>query len=158
MARIEFQQRPGYLAYEHPPECFGAEIVIRIDGQPLWDLVAAAQPGEHGEYIGLAVSELPSGYFLAQTDGFCWATFADDQPGRTLLLRCTCGELGCWPLSAIIDVEPDRIIWRDFRHGHRERWRYKKLGDGGRFIFDRQQYEEALVSAGLASPQHLNRT
>ena len=66
-----------------------------------------------------------------------------------MLLGCECGELGCWPLMARIDVREGEIVWSDFEQPHRaDSWSYQALGPIG---FERNQYEDALARAERTS-------
>lgn len=56
-----------------------------------------------------------------------------------------CGEAGCWPLMARIEVSADVVCWADFEQPfRRETWDYGDL----RLCFDRGQYETALARLG----------
>lgn len=65
-----------------------------------------------------------------------------------LLMQCECGEVGCWPLLAKLEVTDTTVTWSDFQQPHRGPqspagwWRYDNLGP---FSFDRVQYEAALA-------------
>ncbi|MGN6672945.1 MAG: hypothetical protein ACTHMJ_23535 [Thermomicrobiales bacterium] len=70
--------------------------------------------------------------------------------GKTQLLQCTCGTVGCWPLYARVTVSDKQVVWDEFeqpfrgptsRAGH---WRYDNLPP---FAFERHAYEAALVRA-----------
>jgi len=101
---------------------------------------AAAAEGQTalaGSYAGLHDSDdllWPSRHFLGQPH-LEW--FGD---GDTVLLGCTCGEWGCWPLTARVEVDDAVIRWSGFRNGYRD-WDLSALGP---FVFDRAQYEAAL--------------
>ena len=62
-----------------------------------------------------------------------------------MLLGCTCGDMGCWPFTAVVTVEPDAVVWSGYRNGHRN-WDYSQLGD---LVFDREQYEQAVRATAL---------
>ena len=109
--------------------------------QPYAD--AEGNPELTGGYLGLVqVGWLrwPAKHYLGEPKD----TWFDD--GDTTLLDCVCGESGCWPLTADIDVGDDLVIWHHSRNGHRE-WDLSALGP---FTFDRGQYEDALRAT--ASP------
>lgn len=57
-----------------------------------------------------------------------------------MLLGCQCGEWGCWPLTARIEVTDEVVRWSGFRTGHRD-WDLAALGP---FEFDRARYERAI--------------
>jgi hypothetical protein len=122
------------------------EIGILINGQRLEVLAqevelapatAEGNPTLAGDYSPLALSNIRSDlrHFL----GAPVARWFED--GDTVLMGCPCGEWGCWPLTARVDVEPSAVHWHGFRNGHRE-W---DLSDLGPFDFDRGQYELALA-------------
>src|SRR5690606_20665680 len=64
--------------------------------------------------------------------------------GSAWLLGCTCGEVGCWPLSARVSAGEDRVEWAGFSQPHRPDWVYEDLGV---FAFERHQYERAVSTA-----------
>jgi hypothetical protein len=75
-----------------------------------------------------------------------------DDFGRVVLLDCTCGCIGCWPLFARITVSDGRVVWSDFEQRHRgpesclpldERWSY---GHVRPIAFDLEQYTTAWKS------------
>ncbi|HEY1095136.1 MAG TPA: hypothetical protein VGE61_10565 [Glycomyces sp.] len=61
--------------------------------------------------------------------------------GDTVLLGCDCGDWGCWPLLAQVDVTDTTVTWRHFSNEHRPAWDLSGLGP---FTFDRAQYEASL--------------
>lgn len=132
----------------------GSELLeIRVDGRPLVELVREAEaecasqeghPDLAGKYAGLPWETLATNLLLGEVSGI-WGVLEANQPqGRVPLLICDCGEPGCWPLMASVDVTLDRVTWRDFRQPHRPHWVYKKLGP---FSFDLSQYRAALEKA-----------
>ncbi len=62
-------------------------------------------------------------------------------PGRLWLLGCECGEVGCWPLEARVDVAGDLVVWTDFRQPHRPDRGYAGFGP---FVFARDPYDAAV--------------
>ena len=133
----------------------GRQIDIFINGDNLIDLVrevelpfaeAEGSPSIAGGYAGLpSASHLPpSRHFMGQS--------SNSTRNRSVhLLTCRdCGEHGCWPLVADILVEDDTIIWKNFQQPHRSKperlWLYD---DFGPFVFDRSQYEAALMAISL---------
>jgi hypothetical protein len=126
---------------------------IWINGRDLIDWVREVEapfasrdghPDQAGQYVGLPAAEifLPSRHLLGEP---CrrhgWGS------GKIPVLGCECGESGCWPLLVCITVGQGTVTWSEFeqphrREGSRSHWRYDQLGP---FVFDRQQYETALV-------------
>lgn len=135
--RIEFRVQPEDLD-SGPVDVLN----LYVDGSRLPDLIrpyeqpfadAEGKPMLAGQYVGLIRRGLTGRHFL---DKPVQTWFGD---GDTILLGCTCGEAGCWPLTAHVEVGP-RVVWRNFRTGHRK-W---DLAAFGPFEFDRSQYEAAL--------------
>jgi hypothetical protein len=149
MDKIVFKVRPS----EH---WFGDEIEIEIDGESLVAKLRAFEmplaraeghPNIAGGYSGLPAAShlLPSRHFLGEQ------RHPETRQGRLELLLCRdCGEIGCWPMLARIEVAEDRVTWTDFQQPHRAgrgksaAWDYSSFGP---FVFDRAHYEEALRSA-----------
>lgn len=68
------------------------------------------------------------------------------QPGKArLVLGCSCGIAACGPLVADITADRDTIIWTRFRRPHRNGHEYVDIGP---CVFDRAQYEKALLELG----------
>jgi hypothetical protein len=127
-------------------------IWIEVNGRPLAELVGEVErpfaeregsPDIAGNYAGLASRLLDS-----VDDHYHGAPGSDLVCGprdHTVLLGCECGEPGCWPLMARIEVGPETVSYSDFTQPHRdERWSYDAMPV---LTFEREQYEEAL--AGL---------
>jgi hypothetical protein len=75
---------------------------------------------------------------------------------KTVLLGCTCGEPGCWPLMARVEVSPLEVRWDEFEQPHRRgRWSHATLGP---FVFDRRPYEATLTQAETSTPPEPWRT
>jgi hypothetical protein len=131
--RLDLRVQPGQEV--------DAEVVrVFIDGSDLVDLVrpielpfAAAEghPEIAGGYDGL----LPRDWLeLPEQDG---------GDGRAALLACAgCGEPGCWPLRARVEVRSGSVTWSDFQQPHRPAWSYASLGP---FVFDRAQYDDEVA-------------
>jgi hypothetical protein len=64
----------------------------------------------------------------------------DDDIGKTRLLACSCGDLGCGSLAARIRVEKDCVIWDQFEHPWKN-WDYSGFGP---FIFALDEYQKAI--------------
>lgn len=128
-------------------------VEILVDGELLTDLVrdteseSAAKEGRPdlaGKYGGLPWENVATNLLLGEADGI-WGVLEHEQgPHRVPLLLCDCGEPGCWPLLASIEVTADHVTWRDFRQPHRPNWDYSRLGP---FSFDKTQYLAALEDA-----------
>lgn len=151
---------------------YGAEeepdVQILIDGRDFIDIVhdwelnvarAAGEPTLAGAYSGIPkrfARELPSAWLGMQEPNnllSCWGDgFA--------LLACTCGELGCWPLLARVEVTDHEVRWLDFEQPRRTARRDEEVTSPGRpprdrarvwsyegfgpFVFDRAAYTSAI--------------
>ena len=71
------------------------------------------------------------------------------EPTDVMLGRCDCGIPECGVLIARLSLDGQHVIWDRFRSGSTVRSEQREL-DGGPFVFDRAQYEQAL--AADASP------
>lgn len=103
---------------------------------------ADGNPMLAGGYEGLFAADdilWPSRHFLGDP------RLSNFDDGDTVLLGCTCGDWGCWPLVADVKVTRDSVSWSRFRNGHRAAWDLKDLGP---FVFKRAQYEAALQGTG----------
>lgn len=139
MSKIEFSIRVEELGGG------GAQTVVPvIDGISLIELARrveagpAAASGEAdlaGRYAGLVIGEREWQQWYTGENPQIWFDDAD-----SCLLGCTCGETGCWPLTARIAYGRHEVRWSSFRTGHRP-WNLTGLGP---FRFDRNAYDRAL--------------
>jgi hypothetical protein len=138
---------PNALDFTVVPVGDGARALVpMIDGQSLVDLVAAFEAQRayepSGGYAGIIPAHFNFGvltrYYEAREDRQ-WPS-----PQHAWLLGCDCGEVGCWPLTARIEVTADDVTWSDFGQPHRPGWDYEGFGP---FVFERQQYAGAVSRA-----------
>jgi hypothetical protein len=127
------------------------QIKIEVNGVELPELVreaelpsARADEDEEvaGNYIGLVAGYMRvdlAGQFL----GGQGTPMFEEGDGKTALLGCGCGEVGCSPLMARITVSDKTVIWDEFEQPTRPDWDYDRFGP---FTFDRAQYERALMA------------
>ena len=124
-----------------------AGLTLVVDGVSLVDLVAAYEGSRGyepaGAYGGLVPERLS---VMADRGTYLLGTSPDQLPaiGSAWLLGCSCGEVGCWPLVARIEVSPRRVRWTDFSQPFRESWDYT---DFGPFVFTRGEYEATVARA-----------
>jgi hypothetical protein len=67
--------------------------------------------------------------------------------GRTAMYVCIlCGDLGCGAYTALVEVEGDKVVWRDFgNQNDREPFeQYDIISGVGPFTFDRGAYTTLL--------------
>lgn len=125
------------------------QIRIEVNGTDLVELVRqaelpSAQADDEAELAGTYVGLVPgyikmdiAGQFLGGSGAWLYPEGA----GKTALLSCKCGEVGCSPLLARVTVGEDTVTWDDFEQPTRPDWDY----DGFGFTFERAQYERALL-------------
>jgi hypothetical protein len=126
------------------------QIRIEVNGTDLVDLVRQAElpsaeaddePELAGTYVGLVPGYIRmdlAGQFLGGSGAWLYS----EGEGKTALLSCNCGEVGCSPLLARVTVEDDTVSWDEFEQPTRPDWDY----DGFGFTFARPQYEQALLA------------
>jgi hypothetical protein len=137
------------------PEDFGEplEAVPWVNGVSLIELSRVVErpfaareghPEIAGGYRGLpgSVALGPGSVLLGSCATDRAALYLDE--GQLTVLCCECGERGCWPLTARLEVDSDLVVWRDFEQPHRFEWDLSALGP---FVFDRRQYEAAVTAA-----------
>jgi hypothetical protein len=123
-------------------------VYFFINEQPLQELATVAElPYAMAE----GKRELAGSYGPMTRENFRDHTGLLGQPecswfndGDTVLMGCTCGEWGCWPLTVQIEIGPEAVTWHRLRTGHRT-WDLNTLGP---FVFDRAEYEAAVSVLG----------
>ncbi len=127
----------------------GTDLVEMLRRVELVDATREGHPDIAGGYAGLVAWRLRgrlAGHFLGG-DG---SHLCCGPHEKTVLLGCDCGEPGCWPLMARVDVTGDEVRWSDFEQPHRRgRWSHDALGP---LVFARDAYEQALVEAERTAP------
>ncbi len=140
------------VAFRKHATADSVSVEILLDGTLLTDYVRDAelasatkdgQPQLAGKYGGLPWKVIATDLLLGEASGI-WKLLEANQGKRVPLLLCECGEPGCWPLMATIEVSAEHVTWSDFRQPHRKGWDHSKLGP---FTFDRAQYLGALEAA-----------
>lgn len=137
------------LNVPHGAEAFMPTISFLVNGVPLTDLVRAAEmpyataegtPSLAGDYAPLGIHLFGDRRGLLGQPRTSWF---DD--GDTVLMGCpSCDSWGCWPLTAMIEVDDAHVTWRELRNGHRA-WDLSALGP---FVFDRAEYEDTVAVLG----------
>ena len=131
---------------------FGLQILI--DGQSLIDIVRHAEtsmavaegaPNMAGAYGWSSIS-------LGAVDDLRSSVATEKK--TVLVLDCTCGFPGCWPLRSRLTFTPRQVVWSHFEQRYRSagsvhHWSYDHLCS---FVFERVAYERTLSqAAGEAS-------
>lgn len=125
---------PGYEAQQ---------LVPYVDGAQLTELVTVFEASQHFDvvwkYAGLILGHFDFGDLSRYLHGEprSW-------PGNGLvaLLGCECGELGCWPLLAQVQVVGGRVVWDHLEQPYRKQRDYSGFGP---FVFDEEQYRAAVA-------------
>jgi hypothetical protein len=127
---------------------------IRLNGSRLQEMVRAVEASQAtgsakestpGAYMGLPPQ--PDTFPIRRLLGEPIVHTSSGVSRRTTLLRCTCGDIGCWPLQADVEVSDHTVTWSSFISA-KEEW---DLGSIGSFVFDRDQYEQSLSAATFTS-------
>jgi len=152
MQRIAFIWEPA--AVKEARE--SGELRVLVDDRDLVELVgevelpyasAEGHPRIAGAYAGVHPRQL-SGSISEHFRGGSGSDLACGPSDKTVLLACECGEAGCWPLMARIELAPGEVVWSDFEQPHRSgKWSYE---DFGPLVFERGQYEAALTDVEAA--------
>lgn len=141
---LTFQIEP--LSPEQPEVL---SVTPMLSGVPLTQLVQEFETlqmfNPAGGYAGLVPGNYRFGplncHFLADT--LAIDHDADWKVTDRYLLGCTCGEVGCWPITADINRTGELITWNNFRQPHRPDRVYSAFGP---FHFNFEQYH-AVVNA-----------
>ena len=154
MDRLELRTRRHVVSDDESYDV----VDIFLNGRDMLDLLrgvelpfARAEGHEEiaGSYLGLPpeVMYLPSRHLLGEANRH----YSYDD-GRISILECECMCSGCWPLLVRVHLDETRVAWTDFEQPHRSPesisvrgprpWSYRGFGP---FVFDRGQYERALV-------------
>jgi hypothetical protein len=99
-----------------------------------------------GGYGGLVPSFFRFGpldrYFLGESEDEHFK-----KKGECYVLACKCGEVGCWPLSALITETDSAVVWDCFAQEHRRERDYSGFGP---FAFELRQYKLRIKEASVA--------
>jgi hypothetical protein len=147
MDQVSFELAPAGADYDDEL----SQIKITVNGTELPELVREAElpsaraDGEEelaGTYVGLV-----PGYIridlASQFLGGAGTAIDPGGDGKTALLSCDCGEVGCSPLLARVTIDEDTVTWDEFEQPTRPGWNYDGFGP---FTFERRQYETALLA------------
>jgi len=95
-----------------------------------------------GGYGGL----IPAWFNYGPLDRYFLDDFEQDsyfsKKGVIVLLGCDCGQVGCWPLSAHVEVRDDTVTWAQFGQEHRPQRDYSGFGP---FVSEKDQYKGAVA-------------
>jgi len=145
----------GFRVVTFPQE-YDSAIELCINGQDFIEMVRRAElrfaEAEGHARIAGAYAGLPARVCAPPSRHFWGEAESGRRDGKVALLTCRgCGEIGCWPLLVRIVVGPWQVVWSEFEQPHRSgrgrvrAWDYDGFGP---FVFDRDQYQEALQALG----------
>ncbi|WP_116206692.1 hypothetical protein [Amycolatopsis circi] len=124
----------------HPPSLTGGPVLVQyVDDVALTDLIDRFELAEGMSPAGEAYGGLPRHCYSGTKTGH-FHGLAEEE-GKTLLLACSCGSEGCWPLLARITVTEDAVVWDSFGQPRRPERDYRRFGP---FRFARAQYDAAV--------------
>jgi hypothetical protein len=123
------------------------EIVPKIDNILLTELVVSYEAEQGFEPVGGYGGLIPAWFKYGPLDGYFKSQFEREDYFIKLkgiyLLGCDCGEVRCWPLIGQVRANDKHFVWGNFRQPFRSKRDYSKFGP---FIFDMEQYQEAVNS------------
>jgi len=138
MNRLRLQVR----GFEGGPR---SEVVPFIDDVPLAEIVARFEE-ENGYPVtqrgGIVPANIRIGYTLPD---FYFGTPKPrlfTEHGKIPVLHCSCGELGCAPLWACVEVSADHVTWHSL---HKSSQNVSDYSDLGPFTFAREGYEHEVA-------------
>jgi hypothetical protein len=131
-------------------------IVPVLNGIPLTRMIVDFERSHGfepaGDYGGLVPTWFNYGpldvYFLGE------ANRENFERAGYYLLGCSCGEVGCWPLTARISKTPSQVIWEHFSQPFRQERDYSSFGPFG---FDLDQYTRAVAELASKFPASAGR-
>ncbi|MFJ5610619.1 hypothetical protein ACIQCJ_14675 [Streptomyces sp. NPDC093221] len=133
------------------------EIILRIDGTPLTELIDRFELNAEMQPAGDAYGGLiPEFFRFGPLEDHFHGRSTNAMGPKTPLLGCGCGEWGCWPLMARITSTPELVTWDSFEQPHRKTRDYTGFGP---FQFDRHQYDDdlralrAVTGSGVDEPR-----
>ena len=99
------------------------------------------------EYVPVLVTDWPTGIALDDLDRLLGQPGPPQLNGRTAMYVCAvCGDLGCGAVTAVVELDGEKVVWRDFGYQND----YEAFDPGavfagvGPFAFDRDAYAAAL--------------
>ncbi len=135
------------LRFDIKQNAAGAAVVTPvINGRPLPELVGEFErergfADPTGGYDGIIPEFIRYGpldeYFLGRARDWLLTN-----PQRIYVLGCECGEVGCWPLIATVEVDDGAVRWSQFEQPHRSKRDYSGLGP---FEFEKGAYQRSLA-------------
>lgn len=120
-----------------------------INGESLLSLFASSGFLGHTDFMGCFVSGFPESN-RQNADLLLLRQKPALESGRIILYMCPeCGDLGCGALTAFVDQNLDTYTWHGFAYenGYESP---RECQDLGPFLFEKAQYENAIVSASAA--------
>jgi len=120
------------------------QIVPQVDLCLLTDLASKYEVDHKCEPAGGYAGLVSSSYQFGPLDQYFFGRVQDgglSEANKIAVLGCSCGEVGCWPLLAAIQLDADCIIWQDFEQPHRLQRDYSAFGP---FRFRAEEYRVVI--------------
>jgi len=127
-------------------------ITPAVNGIPLTEMVLTFEREQRFDPAGGYGGLIPQWFKYGALDHYFLGEFEENsyfaRMGGVYLLGCgSCGEVGCWPLTARIRTNAESVAWDSFQQEHRPKRDYSKFGP---FVFEAQQYREAVAALRVA--------
>ena len=116
-----------------------------VNETSLADLITSFEREQNFEPTGGYGGLIPQWFNYGPLDRYFLGDFEQNSyfaRGRVYMLGCDCGEVGCWPLTARINVNSKTVTWDFFEQEHRRERDYSAFGP---FVFDVDQYRKAVA-------------
>jgi hypothetical protein len=136
------------LSFSTQPFENAFSVTPLVDGAPVSEMASAFERDRRFEPAGGYGGLIPQWFKYGPLDKYFLGQFEEGsyfaKMGRIYLLGCRdCGEAGCWPLTARVDVREGTVSWDTFEQPFRRERDYSGFGP---FAFDASQYGEALAT------------
>jgi len=126
-------------------------IVPVLDGIQLTAMIEDFERSHGYEPLGGYAGLVPTAYKYGPLDLYFMGETNKENYDKTgyYLLGCSCGEVGCWPLTARISRIDNQVVWDQFCQPHRPTRDYSSFGP---FTFDLNQYHRVVTELALKFP------
>lgn len=134
------------ISFKIQPFEGACSITPQLDGTSLVELISSFEREMAFDIAGGYGGLIPRWFDYGPLDRYFFGDFKPDsyfaKKGCIYLLGCDCGEVGCWPLSAQVELGDDSVKWANFSQEHRPERDYSNFGP---FVFNADQYRGAVV-------------
>ena len=119
----------------------GLSVKILIDGTDIIDMIREKEKpyrDAEGPHSGLDYGHINAMWFLKDLDEAGVDGSYSNEFGIYLCCCGSCGEPGCWSVTAQVKEYDNYVLWHDFKHEHRD-WKYEID-----LYFDKERYYSAI--------------